>query len=145
MGRLHQGMDRPGVRQVPEGSGEQGKMEKTSCKIICGAQTTLAVKGLMMMMMMSQCICDTRNTEWRKCDVGHEPSRCLFDIGKERNTMAALLPEEPRVQATTKKKKKYFFCINIGRTTERSLKMEIFARVFTPSCFFASRPFIFYS
>ena len=27
-------MDRPGVRQVPEGSGEQGKMEKTGCKII---------------------------------------------------------------------------------------------------------------
>ena len=47
----HQGMDRPGVRQVPEGSGEQGKMEKTGCKIICGAQTTLTVKGLMMMMM----------------------------------------------------------------------------------------------
>ena len=43
-------MDRPGVRQVPEGSGEQGKMEKTGCKIICGAPTTLAVKGLMMMM-----------------------------------------------------------------------------------------------
>ena len=43
---------RPGVRQVPEGSGEQGKMEKTGCKIICGAPTTLAVKGLMMMMMM---------------------------------------------------------------------------------------------
>ena len=47
----HQGMDRPGVRQVPEGSGEQGKMEKTGCKIICGAPTTLTVKGLMMMMM----------------------------------------------------------------------------------------------
>ena len=45
-------MDRPGVRQVPEGSGEQGKMKKTGCKIICGAPTTLAVKGLMMMMMM---------------------------------------------------------------------------------------------
>ena len=44
-------MDRSGVRQVPEDSGEQGKMEKTSCEIICGAQTTLAVKGLMMMMM----------------------------------------------------------------------------------------------
>ena len=43
-------MDRPGVRQVPEGSGEQGKMEKTGCKIICGAPTTLAVKKLMMMM-----------------------------------------------------------------------------------------------
>ena len=44
---------RPGVRQVPEGSGEQGKMEKTGCKIICGAPTTLAVKGQMMMMIMS--------------------------------------------------------------------------------------------
>ena len=41
-----------GVQQVPEGSGEQGKMEKTGCRIICGAQTTLAVKGLMMMIMM---------------------------------------------------------------------------------------------
>ena len=28
-------MDRPGVRQVPEGSGELGKMEKSGCKIIC--------------------------------------------------------------------------------------------------------------
>ena len=50
VGRQHQGMDRPGVRQVPEGSGERRKMEKTGCKIICGAPTTLAVKGLMMMM-----------------------------------------------------------------------------------------------
>ena len=41
----HQGMDRPGVRQVPEGSGEQGKMEKTDCEIICGALTTLMIKG----------------------------------------------------------------------------------------------------
>ena len=38
------------VQQVPEGSGEQGKMEKTGRKIICGAPTTLAVKGLMMIM-----------------------------------------------------------------------------------------------
>ena len=45
-------MERLGVRQVPEGSGEQGKMEKTGCKIICGAPTTLAFKGLMMMMIM---------------------------------------------------------------------------------------------
>ena len=50
--RQHQGMDRPGVRQVPEGSGEKGKMEKTGCKIICGAPMTLAVKVLMMIMMM---------------------------------------------------------------------------------------------
>ena len=42
MGRQHQGMDRPGVRQVPDGSGEQGKMEETDCEIICGAPATLA-------------------------------------------------------------------------------------------------------
>ena len=29
-------------------------MEETGCEIICGAPTTLAVKGLMMMMMMTQ-------------------------------------------------------------------------------------------
>ena len=52
VGRQHQGMDRPGVWQVPEGSGEQGKMEKTGCKIICGAPMTLAAKGLIMIMMM---------------------------------------------------------------------------------------------
>ena len=45
VGRQHQGMDRPGVRQVPEGSGEQGKMGETVCEIIRGAPTTLAVKG----------------------------------------------------------------------------------------------------
>ena len=45
VGRKHQEMDRPGVRQVPERSGEQGKMEETGCKIICGAPTTLVVKG----------------------------------------------------------------------------------------------------
>ena len=47
-----EGMDRLGVRQVPEGSGEQGKMEKASCKIIRDAPKTLAVKGLMIVMMM---------------------------------------------------------------------------------------------
>ena len=45
VGRQHQGMDRPGVCQVQEGSREQGKMEETGCEIICGAPTTLAVKG----------------------------------------------------------------------------------------------------
>ena len=54
-----QGMDRPGVRQIPESNEEQGKMEKTGCKVICGVPTTLAVKGLlllllMMMMMMTR-------------------------------------------------------------------------------------------
>ena len=59
VGRQHQGMDRPGVRQVPEGRGKQGKMEKPSSKIICGAPTTLAVKGLMttMMMMVERVVC----------------------------------------------------------------------------------------
>ena len=33
-----------GFAKVPEGSEEQGKMEETGCKIICGAQTTLVVK-----------------------------------------------------------------------------------------------------
>ena len=32
VGRQHQGMDTPGVWQVPEGSGEQGKMEKARGK-----------------------------------------------------------------------------------------------------------------
>ena len=43
--RQHHGMDEPGVCQVPEGSGEQGKLEETSCEIICGTLTTLVVKG----------------------------------------------------------------------------------------------------
>ena len=47
VGRQHQWMDRPGVHQVPEGSVEQGIMEETGCEIICGAPTTLSVKGLM--------------------------------------------------------------------------------------------------
>ena len=52
VGRQHQGTDRPGVRQVTEGSEEQGKMENTGCEIICGAPTTLEVKGQTMTMMM---------------------------------------------------------------------------------------------
>ena len=45
MGRQHQGMDRPEVRQVPEGSGEQRKMEESGREVIGGAPTTPAVKG----------------------------------------------------------------------------------------------------
>ena len=55
MGRQHQGMDRPGVRQVLEGSGEQGKMEKTGCKIICGAPATIGVEGIDDVEMMMKC------------------------------------------------------------------------------------------
>ena len=39
------GNGKPGVCKALEGSGEQRKMEKTGCEIICGAPTTLAVKG----------------------------------------------------------------------------------------------------
>ena len=42
-GKQHQKLDRPGVRQVQEGSGEQKKMEETGCEVICGAPTTLTV------------------------------------------------------------------------------------------------------
>ena len=43
-------MDRRGVREkVPEGSGEQGKMEETGYEIICGTTTTIAIKEQMMM------------------------------------------------------------------------------------------------
>ena len=44
VGRQHQGMDKPGARQVAEGSGEQGKMEEAGCEIIFGAPTTIVVK-----------------------------------------------------------------------------------------------------
>ena len=44
VGRQHQGMDRPLVCQVPEGSREQRKMEETGCEIICGAPMTLIVR-----------------------------------------------------------------------------------------------------
>ena len=52
VGRQHQGMERPGVGQVPEGSGKQGKMEETGWKVIFAAPTTLAVKGQMVMMTL---------------------------------------------------------------------------------------------
>ena len=38
-----QGMNRPGVHQVPDGGGEQRKMEETGCEVICGAPVILTV------------------------------------------------------------------------------------------------------
>ena len=46
VGRQHQGMDRSGVLQISEGSGGQRKTEETGCEVLCGAPTTLVVKGL---------------------------------------------------------------------------------------------------
>ena len=82
MGRHYQEMDRPGVRQVPEGSGEQGKMEKTGCKVICGAPTTLTVKGLTTMMMMinhkgRHKVC---SAVYISFSVLSEPRRCSTEI-----------------------------------------------------------------
>ena len=46
VGRQHQGMDRPGVCQVPDGSGEQGeKMEETGYEVVCGTSTTPVADG----------------------------------------------------------------------------------------------------
>ena len=48
VGRQRQGMNTPGVRrvrQVQESRGEERNMEETGCEVICGAPTTLAVKG----------------------------------------------------------------------------------------------------
>ena len=45
VGRQHQGMDRPGVNQVPESNGKQGKTKETGCEVICRVPATPAVKG----------------------------------------------------------------------------------------------------
>ena len=45
VGRQNQVIDRPEVRQVPDGSGEERKMEETGCGVIYGAPTNPAVKG----------------------------------------------------------------------------------------------------
>ena len=52
VGRQHQGMDRPGGRQVPEGSGDQGKKWRKLVLNHLWYPTTLVAKGQMMMMMM---------------------------------------------------------------------------------------------
>ena len=36
LGKQHQEMDRPGAWHASEGSGEQGQLENTACKAICG-------------------------------------------------------------------------------------------------------------
>ena len=45
VGRQHKRSDRPGVRQVSEGSGEQRGKKETGCEVICGSPVTPAVKG----------------------------------------------------------------------------------------------------
>ena len=95
MERQHQGMDRPGVWQVPEGSGEQGKMDKTGCKIICGVPTTPAVKGLMiimmmmMMMMIGQGVCIQRFdvSSWTSSTQGRDVEWTLDGVECRRSVV----------------------------------------------------------
>ena len=88
-------MDRLGFRQVQEDSGEQRKMEETSCEIICGAQTTLAVKGLMMMMMTCPFSCvsileATISVEWCQLLCQTLPSNKVLCFGFSRNNYSLL-------------------------------------------------------
>ena len=85
VGRQHQEMDRPAVRQVPEGSGEQGKMEESGCEIICGAPTALAVNGKIMMMMMVACPF-RRLVEKLSCK-----STCTLKLKKKTTAISRLL------------------------------------------------------
>ena len=70
MGRQHQEMDRPRIKQVPEGSGEQGKKEKTGCKIICGAPMRLEAGGRSERESWSRVLCvlvfDVMCCVWKK-------------------------------------------------------------------------------
>ena len=45
VGRQHQGMDRPGVWKVPEGSRQQAKTEETGCKVISGVPMTSRLRN----------------------------------------------------------------------------------------------------
>ena len=62
VGRQHQGLDRPGLRKVPESSGEQRKMEETGCEVIWGASTTPGVKRWV---KVKEGRCETRNNSNR--------------------------------------------------------------------------------
>ena len=44
-GGQDQGMDKPGVHQVPEGSGKQRKIGETGCEVIFGTPMIPTVKG----------------------------------------------------------------------------------------------------
>ena len=59
-------MDGPGVRQVPEGSGEQREMEETGCEVICGAPTTPAVEG-QVKVKQSVALCRVKTLFLQRC------------------------------------------------------------------------------
>ena len=83
VGGQHQGMDRLGIRQVPEGSGEQRKMEETGYEIICGAPTTLAVKGWVKVNPPPQTNKDFVVVSW--CFKPSQPQKITSGLNKQRN------------------------------------------------------------
>ena len=82
VGRQHQGTDRPGVRQVLEGRGEQRKMEETGYEVTCGAPTTPAAKGKVKKKMYA---CTLKTPQVKK---DHGP----LDRNGTGNTLSALFP-----------------------------------------------------
>ena len=116
--RQHQGMDRPGVRQVPEGSGEQGKMEETGCGIIRGAPTTLTVKGTMMIMMMMMMMMMTMM-------MNGECKRAALGGSNHRNFQAANHPssfsqsERHKYRAKIPKSDRHVWLTSCSLATER--------------------------
>ena len=94
VGRQHQGMDRPGVCQVPEGSEEQGKMEETGREIICGAPMILAVKGnmrswVMRIMTIIKWICSVPLPPWKG---GSKHSTMTIDFNKDKTNVMRMCP-----------------------------------------------------
>ena len=77
--------------KFPEGSGEQGKMDKTGCEIICGAPVTLMVKGLMMMMVMIRCTCQSNQSYLTDC--GGNIFFQYRSLGKETAALFSTLSE----------------------------------------------------
>ena len=70
VGRQHQGMDRPWVRQVPECTGEQRKMEKTGCEVVVPQWSSR-------LSLFSWCFQPSqpqRITSWLKTNLGLSPS-----------------------------------------------------------------------
>ena len=93
----HQGMDRPRVRQVPEGNGEQGKIEKIGCKIIYGAPTTLAVKRLITLTMTFSYShpphpTHTPSLSWSCHTHNHIHTTCVFKVQKFALSSITLSP-----------------------------------------------------
>ena len=103
MERQHQGMDRPGVCQTPEGSGEQRIMGETGFEVICGARTTPAVNGLLKVKLWNRsrwsCRCFSTTRLLTICSTvplpGLEPARTssysVFVFSRVRITRSMIL------------------------------------------------------